>query len=276
MAGMESRPAATGVGRSSRTPVKHFLLNSMVGKLIGALSTNKTPCHPRKFYAVDLCGGDGLSVEGRHDASPLILHKHCTFARNKFGCDAVLDVIEIQQNTFERLSANTAHLAGRGEWFRLHNHDAREFAIEGVRPDQAAFVHCDPNTVDQIPLTGSFVETWNRYTTYLVTLGCNPGGLKRFDRKRRSQWFSYVDTLTSKLPRHHDAVLFWLKEDAAQWAYLLSIPKKWSEGYAAEASARGSRMWPAGVGYVSYRGSRLAFDGELRRLFLTKEEFGAK
>lgn len=266
---------AASVGRSSRTPVKHFLLNSMVGKLVGALSTNKTPCHPRLFYAVDLCGGDGLAVDGRHDASPLILHKHCKFARNRFGCDARLDVIEIQQNTFDALLANTSHLEGHGAWMRLHNQDAREFTIQGVRLDQAAFVHCDPNTVDQIPLTGAFVGTWNRYTTYLVTLGCNPGGLKRFDRDRRQQWFEYVNLLTSHLPRHHDAVLFWLREDAAQWAYLLSMPRKWSETYSAQAAASGSKMWPAGVGYVSFRLSRQAFDLELRRLFLTKEEYRA-
>ena len=52
--------SSTDVGRSSRTPVKHFLLNALVGKIVGVLGTGKAPCKANPFYAVDLCGGDEL------------------------------------------------------------------------------------------------------------------------------------------------------------------------------------------------------------------------
>jgi len=265
---------SSGVGRSSRTPVKHFLLNALVGKICGVLTSGKAPCKANPFYTVDLCGGDGFEPEdGSHKASPKVLFKHCNWLRSNHGKESFLDVIEQQAFTYEKLTQNCDYMIPHG-WVRLLNGDARSFVLPRLKSDQAAFVHCDPNKVSDTPLTGPMVDSWNRYTTYLVTLGCNVGGLKRSCVDDRMQWKSYVDLLCSRLPRHHDAILFWLNKDASQWAYLASIPKVWSDSFAAFAIRNTEKHWPKGIFAASYRNQRLAFENATLDLFLTKEERG--
>lgn len=263
------------VGRSTgRTPFKHFLLKAIVGQLVGVLGTqsSKVPCKANPFLAVDLCGGDGHEpTDGTHQASPIILHKQCEWLRNKRGLQSFLDIIEKDEYTFEQLEINCRDLT-TGGWMRLLKGDAREYTLPLLKSDQAAFVHCDPNNVASMPLTGPFVESWNKYTTYLVTLGCNVGGLKRLSLEDRRQWFTYVELLVKHLSRHHDAVLFWLQHDASQWAYMLSLPKVWKARFVADAQRKAVEMWPHGVGAISYRDSRVDFGTQVARLFLTKEE----
>ena len=266
-------PKRSTVGRSSRTPIKHFLLDQIVGKIAGALGTGNVPCKPNPFYVVDLCGGDGRETK-LHQASPIILHKHCQWMRNKRGKASVLDVIELHEGTFEELQGNVSHLDGYGDWMTTICDDSRNFTLPPMKPDQAAFVHCDPNTVDQTPLTGPMVESWNIFTTYLVTLGCNVGGLKMLPLDKRAVWFDYVDLLCNHLPRHHDAVLFWLNRDASQWAYLLSIPRKWSESFSEYAVRKTSNSWERGVSAASFRFDRRSFNDNIRRLFLRGDEYG--
>lgn len=262
------------VGRSSRTPIKHFLLNAIVGKIAGVLSTHKLPCRANPFYCVDLCGGDGLETD-EHAASPLILHKHCVFVRNKIGKESILDVLEKRANTFEQLDRNTRGLAGRGTWFNIRLEDSSRFVLPQLKSDQCAFVHCDPNHVHDMPLTDPLVASWNRYTTYLVTLGCNVSGLKCLPYAQREGWFQYPEMLVRALPRHHDAILFWLNRDAAQWAYLLSLPLKWSDEFKTWACNKAGKQWSKGVFARSYRREPLEFHDQIRKLFLTKEEYDA-
>ena len=262
------------VGRSSRTPVKHFLLNALVGKIVGVLGTGKAPCKANPFYAVDLCGGDGFEPEdGSHQASPRILFKHCDWMRSKIGKPAYLDIIEQQSFTYEKLVTNCQFMVPHG-WVRMINGDAREFVLSDVKADQSVFIHCDPNHVKDTPLTGPMVESWNKYTTYLVTLGCNVTGIKREDLDARMQWKGYVDLLFKNLPRHHEAILFWLNRDSAQWAYLASIPKVWSDDFMAFAIRNTEKHWPKGVGAASYRSQPKEFEAALRVLFLTKKDRG--
>lgn len=263
------------VGRSpTRTEVKHLLLNAIVGKVVGVLSTNKSPCKANPFYCVDLCGGDGLATD-EHSASPLILHKHCVFVRNEIGRESVLDVLEKRDNTFEQLDRNTKTLVGRNQWFNIRMEDSRDFVLPQLKTDQCVFVHCDPNHVHDVPLTEPMLESWNRYTTYLVTLGCNVGGLKCLPYEQREGWFRYPTMLMKLLPRNHDAILFWLNMDSAQWAYLLNLPSKWSEDFAVMARTRTSKIWTKGVSALSYRSERSQFNDQIRKLFLTKEEYDA-
>ena len=265
---------AKGVGRSSnRTPIKHMILDKMVGKISGVLSLDSpnVPCRANPFLVVDLCGGDGL-VTLEHDASPQILHKHCMWLRQR-GKRADLIVFEERAITFDVLTENTAGMIGRGDWFTLHNADSRSFVMPGLRENQAAFVHCDPNCVDQIPLTRPFLDSWNKYTTYLVTLGCNVGGVKKLPLSKRETWFEYVSSLVRILPRNHDAVLFWLVNDSSQWAYLLSLPKCWSREFSSDIVKNACSWWPDGVGCVSWTSERAEFTRNINRLFLTREEF---
>jgi hypothetical protein len=218
---------------------------------------------------VDLCGGDGLKTDN-HDASPLIMFHHCKELSKK-GKATRLEVIEKMPNTFEQLQINCGWMPP--EIVTLTHGDSSGYRLPKLAETQAAFVHCDPNTVDQIPLSRPFVAGFNRYTTYLVTLGCNVGGLKMTTADKRSKWFDYVEMVTEVLPRHHDAVLFWLNSDAAQWAYLLSIPKVWSRKFTAQAVLHTSKHWTHGVSAVSYRTERKGFTNQVARLFLTKEEY---
>lgn len=262
----------SNVGRSSRTPVKHMILDRMVGKIAGVLSlgSNRVPCKANPFFAVDLCGGDG-TVTDEHDASPQILHKHCCFLRNR-GYVSNLTVFETLPMTFNKLKDNTKALSGFGDWFTIENSDSSTFVMPRMKRDQAAFVHCDPNCVDQIPLTTPFVESWNTYTTYLVTLGCNVGGVKRKSLEERMKWFDYISILRGSLPRHHDAILFWLNQDASQWAYLLSIPRVWAAQFSEDVVVNASKWWPRGIGFASMRDQPRSFSDNVNRLFLTEKE----
>jgi len=263
----------TDVGRSSRTPVKHYLLDKALGKICGVLGVNspKVPCRAsstQPLVCVDLCGGDGLQTED-HEASPVIMAKHCILLCQK-GKPATLDVIEKSANTYEQLVDNCGHYPS--SVVTLTNGDARNYELPKLKETQPAFIHCDPNSVDQTPLSRPFVAGFNRYTTYLVTLGCNVGGAKRTDTEKRSQWFDYVQMLIEVLPKHHDSILFWLNRDKSQWAYLLSMPKVWAGDFAAKAVVDTGKMWDKGVSSVSYSNQRQQFKNELCRLFLTKDE----
>lgn len=268
---------SASVGRSSRTPVKHYLLDKMLGKVCGVLSIDSpsVPCSVTRtapLVAVDLCGGDGLQTDW-HDASPIIMYKHCAMLGAK-GKASKLDVIEKMPNTYEQLKNNCKHMSPMIA--TITNGDAREYTLPKLAATQAAFVHCDPNTVDQTPLTVPFVRSFNKYTTYLVTLGCNVSGLKMLPIEKRSGWYSYVEMLVDVLPRHHDAVLFWLNRDEAQWAYLLSIPRVWSVAFTEKAVSDTAKIWDKGVSAVSFRKCQRAFEDQIHRLFLTKGEYDAK
>lgn len=262
------------VGRSSRTPVKHYLLNSILGKVCGVISSGHetVPCRvskERPMLMVDLCGGDGLSNE-EHDASPQIMYKHCQWM-NQRGLPSELTVIEKMENTFEQLLENCSGF--NPEFTHLLKGDSSEYRLPELSYNQPAFIHCDPNTVNQIPITDDFVNGFNSCTTYLVTLGCNVTGIKRDPLEKRATWFEYVEMLVKIIPNRHDAVLFWLNRDEAQWAYLLSMPRVWSSKFTSHAVTATSKQWTKGVSAVSYRDDRSGFHNEVSRLFLTKEEY---
>jgi hypothetical protein len=262
-----------GVGKSSRTPFKHFLLNEAVGKIVGVLALNRpqVPCKANPFLMVDLCGGDGHEPEdGSHKASPKILNKHGEYLLFR-GFGFSLDVIEKDCYTFEKLVKNCEYM--NTDRVSLINGDARQYRLPTLKSNQAAFVHCDPNAVSHMPLTGPFVDSWNRHTNYLVTLGCNVGGAKRLSYDERLGWFEYIRMLTDHLPKHHDAMLFWLQNDASMWAYLLSFPATWAKDFQSMATKKASGFWPKGVGAASYRTQRAIFDDQVKQLFLTKEEY---
>jgi len=254
------------VGRSAgRTPYKHFLLDSLLGKVNGALS--KPSCFAGgPLICVDLCAGDGVQTDNFR-CSPKIMAKHVGHDVGKKN-NATLTLIERDAASFELLRQNM----DVEPWLKLVNGDARNYRLPELSTNQAAFVHCDPNNAHQTPLSSEFVSGFSRCTTYLVTLGCNASGIKRLPLEERSKWFEYVTLLVDNLPQHHDALLFWLVNDNSQWAYLANIPKVWRDWLIEIAIAKGGSMWPNGVGGVSWRASKTRFVDEVHRLFLTIEE----
>jgi hypothetical protein len=103
---------STDVGRSSRTPYKHFLLDSQLGKVVGIGRTRVTDSFADfsnfPFLCIDLCAGDGVVVEGEHTSSPYLLSKHCWHAEKPTSSSLIpfetqLVLIEKNERTAERL-----------------------------------------------------------------------------------------------------------------------------------------------------------------------------
>jgi len=254
------------VGRSpGRTWYKHFLLDSLLGKVNGVLTQPR--CYAsRPLVCVDLCAGDGVQSDDFR-CSPKIMAKHVSHKCGKQN-KASLTLIERNPASFELLRQNM-HDAPDAT---LINGDARLYRLPHLSSTQACFVHCDPNNAHQTPLTDEFVRGFSRCTMYLATLGCNAGGIKRLAIEERMKWFDYVTMLVDRLPRHHDALLFWLVNDNAQWAYLANVPKVWRDWAVTVGVEKGGEIWEKGVGGVSWRSSKQRFADEVHRLFLTDEE----
>ena len=259
------------VGRSEgRTVFKHFLLDTLLGRVNGALTTGKTAAVP-PLLCIDLCAGDGFEND-RHRSSPLIFQKHCKHPCGRRN-DASLVLIEQDRVSFDLLKQNV----GDYPWLQLRNADARNFTLPKLDRRQAVFVHCDPNNVHKTPLTSEFVSGFTECTMYLATLGCNASGIKRLPLEQREGWREYVEMLTRQLSLWHDALLFWLVKDKAQWAYLCNVPMKWrDETIKAAINSRAAKEWEKGVGGVSLRRSRDDFMMQLNRLFLTKDELNGQ
>jgi hypothetical protein len=116
----------TTVGTSSRTPFKHWLLNHMLGRIVGALSSGRTPCNP-VLTVVDMCAGDGLSYGESAQSSPAIIAKHIT---STFP-------------GFLKMKSRTAHLFEREEAW-----DYPSFALECLCED----CHAGKHESDSLPL----------------------------------------------------------------------------------------------------------------------------
>lgn len=254
------------VGRSpGRTRYKHFLLDSLLGKVNGVLT--QPSCYAiRPLVCVDLCAGDGIETE-EYRCSPKIMAKHVNHSCG-LSNRASLTLIERNPASVSLLQQNVE----QNDRVKIINGDARDYRLPPLKENQACFVHCDPNNVHQTPLTHEFVKGFSRCTMYLATLGCNAGGLKRLPLVERVRWFDYVTMLSERLPEHHDAILFWLVKDTDQWAYIANVPKVWKDWAVSVGVERGSKMWDKGVGGVALRASPKRFSDELERLFLTEEE----
>jgi hypothetical protein len=254
------------VGRSEgRTRYKHFLLDAILGRVNGVLTTKA--CYATSpLVCVDLCAGDGVQTD-EYRCSPAIMAKHVNHSFGKKN-KATLTLIERNPASFELLRQNV----DQSDTVKIVNGDAREYRLPKLAATQACFVHCDPNNAHQTPLTSDFVSGFSKCTMYLATLGCNAGGIKRLPLDERSKWFEYVTMLVGKLPSHHDALLFWLMNDKAQWAYMVNVPTVWRDWAIDLGVEKGSKIWEKGVGGVAWRCNKSRFKDEVHRLFLTSEE----
>lgn len=263
------------VGRSSRTPFKHWVLNAHLGKVAGVLSMRNrdVPAKPTPFLCVDLCAGDGTQSDS-HQCSPAIINRHCSWLQARgINCSAVF--IEHNMNTFDMLQSNIKPQDNSHKVELIHG-DAREYRVNPTCKDQAIFVNCDPNAISNMPMADEFAASLTPTTTMTMTLGCNVDGIKRLPRDKRAEWFEYTDRVIRKMPRWHDAIVVRLIKDASQWAYLTRLPKKWAASQSEALRKKGNEWWPNGVEVVVLGDSRVEFTDLLSRLFLTAEEYHAK
>lgn len=263
------------VGRSNRTPFKHWVLDAHLGKISGVLSSKHItiPAIPKPFLCIDLCAGDG-SESDIHRCSPAIINKHCQWL-HQHGIDSRAVFIEHNTNTFDvlKMNVNSNQYSHNVE---LRCEDAREYRVVPSCLNQAIFVNCDPNAISDMPLAESFAESLTPTTTMTMTLGCNVGGVKMLPREKREEWFCYVDMVVRRMPTWHDAIAIRLVRDSNQWAYLTRLPRKWARRQAEAIQKKGCQLWPNGVEVAIYSEGTSRFEDMLTRLFLTEAERNAR
>lgn len=264
------------VGRSSRTPYKHWLLNAQLGQICGVLSRNHpdVPARACPHLMVDLCAGDG-EVTPDHQSSPHIMVKHAKWCATH-GIPVAIQFWEVAEHSFNRLCENVDQY--RLEFdidIRLINDDARKWRHVPTHPHQSIFINCDPNSINELPIPQDFDRQLTPTTTMTVTLGCNVGGLKRLSLERRQEWYEYIRLLLEPMPQWHDALLVELVRDEAQWAYFTRLPAKWSQSHAMAIPKRSKSLCGKEAVVASYRDSRSDFLSMVDRLFLTKKERNA-
>lgn len=263
------RARTKSVGTSSRTPLKHRLLDTLIGKIIGAQCSGRTPCN-YTFLAVDLCAGDGADTMGEGSSSPAIIRKHMMDYRgNKLTRSAIF--YEKDTATFKRLSDRHADCSR----ITLYNADSRLMPLSTVhdRGNDSVFIYADPNNIDQLPITRELMRGLTPYTLFLITLGCNVAGLKRVSIEHRREWIKMADMIVQSIKSFHDIILVTLNKDSSQWAYLMIIPLAWSKDYIEVVKKIGDKNWTGGVTAISMKHDGLQpLNSKFEELFLTTEE----
>ena len=266
----------TSVGTSSRTPYKHWLLNSMLGKVVGALSTGKTTCSPH-LTVVDMCAGDGVGYGEKEQSSPSIIAKHINWPRKggRHIESRKAHLFEIQTNTYDTLKSNFGSTPG----FTIQNRDSKGWTLNEIdlKPRESVLVYADPNAITTLPVTPELIASFTSTTLFLMTLGYNVGGAKRLPREEREQWMKTAINIIDSTYEHHDILLVWLVQDKSQWAYLSAVPKVWSADTLVDSIIAGKKRWVSGVDGLSLkRHGRPALVSRFSELILTKSELETK
>jgi len=256
------------VGHSERTLGKHVLLNRILGREIGVY-VNRIQELPRKHCVIDACAGDGLPTPHSKTSSPAIIQKHAEWAaKKKLFVKTIF--IEKDQYTFIELKNNVKK--GKCICENAFVFDSAEELLGLEQPYEGTlFIHADPNDVNDWPLSNNFIATSPKYTTFLITMGCNVGGLKRLSFDKRALWFDRMDNLIQSIAGWHNIILISLNGDLSQWAYLIVGPMVWTDKYINDANAAFS-YWENGVTIIDYKRDRDSFIYERDRLFMTAKE----
>jgi hypothetical protein len=263
------RARANSVGTSSRTPLKHKLLDKFMGKIIGAQCSLFTPCN-KNFLVVDLCAGDGADTMGPNSPSPSIIRKHLMDDRGRALSRSAI-FYEKDTATFKRLSDRHADCSK----ITLINGDSMLMPLSTIhgRGKDSIFIYADPNHIDHLPITGEMMANLSSTTLMYITLGCNVGGLKRIPFESRLKWFQKILMILKSVNEWHDLILITLNNDASQWAYMLVIPRKWSANYLEVAAKVGQKYWSPGVSTYSLKDIKEdEFMLRVSHLFLTTAE----
>ena len=273
-------------GRSARTPFKHSMLNAVVGAFVGALLTE----HPymRKLRKegvtlIDMCAGDAIRLAEDNPSSPEILIKHAvTVQTSKYGIDIKVVLIEKDEEQFKKLKINATRLAEeyglRSENLKMLNKDASDFVPtkKQTRSKRNRFLHIDPNTAAGVPTP----ETWdgwlkNGKSFVLMTLACNPGGLKRLPLKDREKWYGYVETVQNNLPDWFDMFAIPTTNDSHQFFWLLTIPNAWQKRMKIAIARIANKKLPDifTIDVFSYKTQRKVFFDCVDQHFKTRKEY---
>ena len=255
----------TLVGTSDRTPMKHAILNKMLGAEAGVCS------HPRhagsRAMWVDLCAGDGgQGRDGGIASSPEIFIRHAAFIlEHATRFDLNLFFIEKHGQTYERLATNLedhinlyvnpsdrSYEIRRGttdtgkSWKFVNKTTQTELYIETLNDDARtvdllsyplrskdfAFINNDPNNVNDFALDpaqyGRLADNHVRVTQY-STLGCNPSGLKRLPYEQRAGWYDNIVKTINRRPKHHRPIMFAFGRDDSRWGYLINTAERFHE-----------------------------------------------
>lgn len=270
-------PGADSVGKSSRTPFKHWVLNSELGRLCGIfahpLALDKTPVeldeqHP--FHVIDLCAGDGVPTSKSERTSPAIISAHLTVARYQ-NVPVKATFIEKAANAYDLLKMN---VCVKAPFVELVHGRAQDYQFKATHPKQAIFIHSDPNHIDDWPITDELIGSLSETTTMLCTLGCNVGGLKRKSLEERKRWYGHMQQVIESLPSYHDAILIAFDRDAHRWAYLLRLPDKWSRRTMESIRKSGQKLAPFDLRIASANTQGREFKSICNYLFLTGKERG--
>ena len=253
---------ATVVGSSNRTYGKHSLLRKLIGRETGIITYAKPDFLSGDYTVLDLCAGNGIATDFSFTSSPEIIRY---YTKNMLKTNVFL--YEKDVYTFYELQKRYPDIS-----YHQNAYELTELPIK-VHDRSSVFIHCDPNLITDWALNEKLLQNSPDFTTMLITLGCNVGGLKRLPIERRQQWFDKVDMVLSYLPKWHDALLIALLGDKAQWAYLLTGPRKWhNDGSYKKDAKKSFNYWKHGIETVQYRTDEKAFSDLIRKLFLTKAE----
>lgn len=265
------------VGISKRTLGKHVLLNKILGREVGVITHNCPPFINKHYFIIDLCAGDGSPTYESGLSSPAIIQNHVNYLL-KHNVPVKTILIEKNANTFDKLKQHNFDAL----CLNCSAQDVDFLPLRMIHRKSAAFIHADPNHVEDWPISKKLLRDAPEFTTLLVTLGCNVGGLKRLPFERRQAWYKRMDELLGWLPRRHDAMLIVLRGDAAQWAYMIVGPKTWfnppggRKGYKDDVRAAfNKKTWPGGVDMVQFKIDKKLFFETRDRLFMTTKELAA-
>lgn len=243
----------------------------MLGKMVGAAATGKTPCGDT-IRVLDMCAGDGAET-GRdpYSSSPAIVDRHMTSifpGSNRLRRIAYL--YERETTTHARL---LLRYGGRPHMQIRHN-DSRGMTLAdiGEKSSDGIFVYADPNSVSTLPVTPELIQSFTPTTLFLMTLGCNVGGIKRLPIDDRKKWLEVINLSVCARNRYHDIMIMSLNRDESQWAYLAAFPIKWAENFQADSVKAGGRYWPNGVSAFSITRQPVAFRQKIQELFYTGKE----
>lgn len=255
----------TLVGTSDRTPMKHAILNNMLGLEAGVCSRERH-AGSRAMW-VDLCAGDGgQDRDGGIASSPEIFIKHAAFIlEHATRFDLNLFFIEKHGQTHERLATNLedhinlnvnpsdrSYEIRRGTtdtgkaWKFVNKTTQTELYIETLNDDARtvdllsyplrskdfAFINNDPNNVNDFALDpaqyGRLADNHVRVTQY-STLGCNPSGLKRLPYEQRAGWYDNIVKTINRRPKHHRPIMFAFGRDDSRWGYLINTAERFHD-----------------------------------------------
>lgn len=291
-----------GVGRSARTPVKHAIMNAIVGQEVGAVSRLKWI---KQLLLLDLCSGDAAPEVGEdwhRSTSAGIFAYHGAYPALNARIKTRIELCEVAPATHARELANLGqYMPGLGyvpirdlgnEWqlrrgcgtvLRATCCDSGKIEIaRGAwwNDHTAVLMVCDPNAMSHGPFRNELLvaaeDAGVRAIRGLLVLGCNPSGIQGvLTRESREHWFEEVAELVRLAGPRRDVLLGAIlgangRLDAAKWAYMLFTHKDWrakDEKTFQGAAKRG------GFGLRTVWASHpQEFDDVLRQLFLTRRE----